>query len=160
MGGSVVGNLPWPDKPSEDRPGRINDEKLRYGVARAPPACHNGDGAGCARSHVRDRFVTPMMELHVCNRSDGKVLRKFALGDAQEIIIGRDSNCDIRICAASVSREHCAIEQDENGAMILRDMDSTVGTFVEDQKIDAVRLEDGLTVSIGPAALKFFDAGI
>jgi pSer/pThr/pTyr-binding forkhead associated (FHA) protein len=101
-----------------------------------------------------------MMELHICSRTGGKVLRKFALGDLQELIIGRDEDCDIRIKSPVVSREHCTIEQDENGALILTDSDSTCGTFVEDQKIDSVRLEDGLEVVIGPAILKFFDSDI
>ena len=101
-----------------------------------------------------------MMELHICARSGGKVLRKFALGDLEELIIGRDEGCDIRIKSPVVSREHCTIEQDETGALVLSDSDSTGGTFVEEQKIDSIRLEDGLEVTIGPAVLKFYDSGI
>ena len=101
-----------------------------------------------------------MMELHICARSGGKVLRKFALGDLEELIIGRDEDCDIRIKSPVVSREHCTIEQDETGALVLSDSDSTGGTFVEEQKIDSIRLEDGVEVTIGPAVLKFYDSGI
>ena len=101
-----------------------------------------------------------MMELHICARTDGKVLRKFAIGDLEEVIIGRDSECDIRIKSPVVSREHCTIEQDENGSLMLTDSDSTCGTFVDDEKIDSVRVEDGLEVVIGPAILKFYDSGI
>jgi pSer/pThr/pTyr-binding forkhead associated (FHA) protein len=101
-----------------------------------------------------------MMELHICARNGGKVLRKFALGDLEELIIGRDEGCDIRIKSPVVSREHCTIEQDDNGSLVLSDSDSTGGTFVEDQKIESVRIEDGLEVIIGPAVLKFYDSGI
>jgi len=101
-----------------------------------------------------------MMELHICARSGGKVLRKFALGDLQELIIGRDEDCDIRIKSPIVSREHCTIEQDDSGKLMLSDCGSTGGTFVEEQKIDSVRLEDGLEVIVGPAVLKFYDSGI
>ena len=101
-----------------------------------------------------------MMELHICTRTGGKVLRKFAIGDLEELIIGRDEGCDIRIKSPVVSREHCTIEQDETGTLILTDSDSTGGTFVEEQKIESIRLEDGLEVVIGPALLKFFDSGI
>ena len=101
-----------------------------------------------------------MMELHICSRTGGKVLRKFALGDLEELIIGRDEDCDIRIKSPVVSREHCTIEQDDVGTLVLTDSDSTGGTFVDDQKIESVRLEDGLEVVIGPAVLKFFDSGI
>lgn len=101
-----------------------------------------------------------MMELHICARADGKVLRKFAIGDLQEVIVGRDSECDIRIKSPIVSREHCTIEQDEEGALMLTDSGSTGGTYVDDEKIDTVRVEDGLEVVVGPALLKFYDSGI
>ena len=101
-----------------------------------------------------------MMELHVCKNSSGDLVRKFALGDVGELLIGRDSECDIRIRAASISREHCTIEQDETGAMLLKDSASKGGTFVEGEKIESIRIEDGLEVVIGPAVLKFYDAGI
>jgi pSer/pThr/pTyr-binding forkhead associated (FHA) protein len=101
-----------------------------------------------------------MMELHICTRNTGKVLRKFALGDLEEVIVGRDSSCDIRIKSPVVSREHCTIELDSSGSMVLTDSGSTFGTFVDNQKIDSVRIEDGLEVMVGPALLKFYDAGI
>ena len=101
-----------------------------------------------------------MMELHICTRNSEKLLRKFALGDLDELLIGRDSECDIQIKASSVSREHCLIESDGNGALILTDNNSTCGTFVDDQKIDTVRVEDGLEVVVGPAVLKFYDSGL
>jgi pSer/pThr/pTyr-binding forkhead associated (FHA) protein len=111
----------------------------------------------------REVFTTrliEMMELHICTRTNGKVLRKFALGDLEELIIGRDEDCDIRIKSRIVSREHCTIEQDANGALMLSDMGSTGGTFVAEKKINSVRLEDGLEVVVGPAVLKFYDSGI
>jgi len=99
-----------------------------------------------------------MMELHVCNKT-GAVLRAFMLGDVPEVIIGRDETCDVRILSRSVSREHCAIEQDGDG-LILRDMASTAGTLLEGQRIDKVRVTDGMEVNVGPAVLKFYDTGI
>ena len=100
------------------------------------------------------------MELHICTRTDGKVLRKFALGDISELIVGRDEDCDIRIKSRVVSREHCTIEQDESGGLVLSDMESTGGTFLDDKKISSVRLEDGMEIIVGPAVLKFYDSGI
>src|SRR6187399_1177703 len=74
----------------------------------------------------------PMMELHVYNRA-GERLRAFALGDSKEVIVGRDETCDIRILAKSVSREHCAIEQDGE-ELVLRDLGSSGGTFMGGKK--------------------------
>ncbi len=99
-----------------------------------------------------------MMELHVCNR-EGSVLKAFALGDTAEVIVGRDSSCDIQIKAKSVSREHCSIES-EGEELVLRDMGSSCGTFLDGQRIDSVRIEDGMEIAVGPAVLKFYDSGI
>lgn len=99
-----------------------------------------------------------MMELHVYNRA-GERLRAFALGDSKEVIVGRDETCDIRILAKSVSREHCAIEQ-EGDELVLRDLGSSGGTFMGGKKIETIRLEDGMEINVGPAVLKFYDSGI
>jgi len=99
-----------------------------------------------------------MMELHVCNRA-GVLLRAFALGDNREVIIGRDETCDVRILAQSVSREHCAIEQ-EGEELFIRDLGSSGGTFLSGSKIEKIRLEDGMEIGVGPAVLKFFESGI
>jgi pSer/pThr/pTyr-binding forkhead associated (FHA) protein len=99
-----------------------------------------------------------MMELHVCNRA-GMLLRAFALGENKEVIVGRDETCDIRIMARSVSREHCAIEQDGD-ELVLRDLGSTGGTYLNGTKVEKVRLEDGMQITVGPAVLKFYESGI
>lgn len=99
-----------------------------------------------------------MMELHICNK-DGSLLRAFALGDSKEVIVGRDENCDIRIMARSVSREHCAIEQ-QGEALVLRDLGSSGGTYVKGSRIETVSVEDGMEVLVGPAVLKFYESGI
>ncbi len=99
-----------------------------------------------------------MMELHVCNKT-GAILKAFALGDNAEVIVGRDSSCDIQIKAKTVSREHCSIES-EGEELVLRDMDSSCGTFLDGERINEVRLEDGMEISVGPAILKFYDSGI
>ncbi len=95
-----------------------------------------------------------MLEVHVCNK-DGVLLRAYALGDSEEVMIGRDEHCDIRIENASVSREHCVIERQGVG-LVLRDLASTGGTFVSGDRLDEIRLTDGLEITVGPAVLKFF----
>ncbi len=99
-----------------------------------------------------------MLELHVCNRQ-GDVLRAFALGDSDEVIIGRDETCDIRIRDQTVSREHCTVER-EGQDFVLRDLGSTGGTFLDGKRVERVRLRDGIAVTVGPAVLKFFESDI
>ncbi len=99
-----------------------------------------------------------MLEIHVCNQQ-GKLLRAFALGDSDEVLVGRDETCDIQIRAKSVSREHCTIER-EGQDFVLRDLGSTGGTFLDGKRVDRVRLRDGIAVNVGPAVLKFFESGI
>ena len=99
-----------------------------------------------------------MLEVHVCDKA-GKTLRAFALGENPEVIVGRESSCDIQILARSISREHCAIErQGEN--FVLRDLGSSAGTFLNGERVEKVELQDGTEVSVGPALLKFYDNGI
>ncbi len=101
-----------------------------------------------------------MMELHVCSKKTGSLLRAFALGDHEELLVGRDDSCDVRIKAMSVSREHCAIER-EGEDLILRDLGSKAGTFLNGERIaDRVRLQDGMEITVGPAVLKFFESDI
>jgi adenylate cyclase len=99
-----------------------------------------------------------MMELHICSR-EGTVLRAFALGDEAEVIIGRDDSCDIQIRARSVSREHCSIER-EGDQFVLRDLGSSGGTLLDGERVERVRLEDGMEVQVGPAVLRFYESGI
>ena len=97
-----------------------------------------------------------MMEVHVCNR-DGALLKAFALGECEELIIGRDATCDIRIQSRTISREHCAIER-QGESFVLRDLDSTGGIYVNEERLEKVRVTDGLEIRIGPAVLKFYES--
>lgn len=87
------------------------------------------------------------------------MIKAFALGDTDELIIGRDEECDIRINAKSVSREHCSIEQTGQDTWI-RDLKSTGGTYLDGERVDQMRIVDGMEFSVGPAILKFIESGI
>lgn len=98
-----------------------------------------------------------IMKVHVCNKG-GVLLRAYALGDdreVMEVMIGRDSHCDICIENSSVSREHCVIER-QGARLVLRDLESTGGTFLRGDRLDEIQVTDGMEITVGPAILKFF----
>src|SRR5262249_12574396 len=73
--------------------------------------------------------------------------RKYNLEQAN-IVIGRSSKSDVQIDQESVSRNHAKIIN-TGKSIILRDLGSTNGTYVNDQLIDEYVLRDGDFVKIG-----------
>lgn len=98
-----------------------------------------------------------MFELVICNL-DGKPLKRFDLANVeakhQRVIIGRADDCDIQINVGSVSRHHAAIEPDED-EWIIRDLGSTHGVKIDEQRVPQATIRDGLKVVLGPAVLRF-----
>jgi two-component system, cell cycle response regulator len=83
--------------------------------------------------------------------------RKYNL-DTTNVMIGRSSKSEIQIDQESVSRNHAKIIN-TGKSMILRDLGSTNGTYVNDQLIDEYVLRDGDFVKIGRTIFKFLSGG-
>src|SRR5512142_2783884 len=83
--------------------------------------------------------------------------RKYNL-DSANVNIGRSSKSDVQIDQESVSRNHARIIN-TGKSMILRDLGSTNGTYVNDQLIDEYVLRDGDFVKIGRTIFKFLTGG-
>ncbi len=83
--------------------------------------------------------------------------RKHNLESAT-VLIGRSSKADVQIDQESVSRNHAKIIN-TGKSMILRDLGSTNGTYVNDQLIDEYVLRDGDLVKIGRTIFKFLSGG-
>jgi len=66
----------------------------------------------------------------------------------KEISIGRDDLNDICVDSRSVSRRHCVIER-KNSEVIIRDLESRNGTFVNDVPIKERTLRKGDQISVG-----------
>lgn len=79
--------------------------------------------------------------------------KKFNLTRPQ-MIIGRSSKADVQIDQEAVSRNHCKILNTGN-AVLLRDMGSTNGTYVNDEMIDEYVLRDGDFIKVGRCIFKF-----
>lgn len=66
--------------------------------------------------------------------------------------IGRDPGCDFSLNHPSVSTRHCELILSADG-VVLRDCDSTNGTFVNGQPADEIWLEAGQQVRFGDVEL-------
>src|SRR5258708_31583558 len=82
--------------------------------------------------------------------------RKYNL-DQANVIIGRSSKSDVQIDQESVSRNHAKIIN-TGKSIILRDLGSTNGTYVNDQLIDEYVLRDGDFIKTAPTIFKFLSA--
>ena len=63
-------------------------------------------------------------------------------------VVGRHSQADVRIPLADVSRRHCRFAFQE-GRWQVNDLNSTNGTFVNEQQVQEANLKDGDRIRIG-----------
>jgi pSer/pThr/pTyr-binding forkhead associated (FHA) protein len=67
--------------------------------------------------------------------------------------IGRATGADFIVDAPLVSRVHCRLTALPGGDLEVRDLQSTNGTFVNDQRVDAARLASGDRLRVGRVEL-------
>ncbi len=79
--------------------------------------------------------------------------KKFNL-DKPTFIVGRSSKADIQIDQESVSRNHCKIIN-TGKTILLRDLGSTNGTYINDDLVDEYVLRDGDLIKVGRCIFKF-----
>jgi diguanylate cyclase (GGDEF)-like protein len=79
--------------------------------------------------------------------------RKFNLNQPA-LTVGRSSKSDLQVDQESVSRSHAKIIN-TGKTIILRDLGSTNGTYVNDELIDEYVLRDGDFIKIGRTIFKF-----
>jgi two-component system cell cycle response regulator len=83
--------------------------------------------------------------------------RRTALLDLP-LVIGRGSECDIRINDHSVSRRHAEIKPGAEGHYAV-DLQSTNGTFINDEPITMQKLQDGDYLRVGKCIYRFLAGG-
>ena len=69
-------------------------------------------------------------------------------------LLGRGTDCDLRMVDAGVSRHHAELRV-EDGQVVLVDLGSTNGTFVNGQPMRRVVLTDGTNVTLGRTTMVF-----
>ncbi len=72
----------------------------------------------------------------------------------REICVGRSPIADLYLNGGGISRLHCRICI-EDGQYMLEDLDSRNGTYIEGNRIDSHRLQNGDRIWLGTTVLKF-----
>lgn len=66
----------------------------------------------------------------------------------EQTLVGRLDDCHIRIPIAGVSRKHCEIIVD-SGSITIRDLGSSNGTYVNQERVQSQALSAGDLISVG-----------
>ncbi len=72
----------------------------------------------------------------------------------REVVLGRDTGCDLVLDAEDVSRRHARVRGDGAGHLV-EDLGSTNGTFVGDDRVVERALAPGDLVRVGSVVLKY-----
>src|SRR5215475_11119165 len=90
------------------------------------------------------------MKLSLVVLSQGKGEGKIIPITLSQFLIGRDPQCHLRPASATISKRHCAILV-KNGKVLVRDFDSTNGTFINDEPLKGQReVHHGDQLRLGP----------
>lgn len=69
-------------------------------------------------------------------------------------IVGRSPEAHIVIDDPSISRRHCQFTEDIDEALVIRDLESMNGIYVDDQRVKKAILRPGIVVQIGSRSLR------
>ncbi len=114
-----------------------------------------------------DDEATSIVTLSVDEMADERnqayfiVLAGSAVGEmykleGTELVLGRASDADIRIIDEGVSRHHCKVSALPTGDILIQDMGSRNGTYVNNKKVRTHILEDGDKVRMGSTTILKF----
>src|SRR5512139_4091570 len=88
----------------------------------------------------------------------GKPLgKRFAL-NSKTMVIGRGSECEIPMLDSSLSRAHAQVSKKGNGRSYITDLNSTNGTYLNDQKLmpgKTFEVKNGDLLKMGNIIFKF-----
>ncbi|MDA7541335.1 FHA domain-containing protein [bacterium] len=73
----------------------------------------------------------------------------FELPSGKPFIVGRGSSSDTKLDDAKMSREHCCLTVEWDGAILVRDLGSSGGTFINEGRIDSGTIWKGFEFSAG-----------
>ncbi len=100
-----------------------------------------------------------MAELRLIVESGQLLGERFLVKEGSSVTIGRSTRCDVRVPDQGVSRQHCRLVNQSSSARII-DLDSSNGTFINEQPVHTLRLNDGDILTIGEAVLRVSAPGL
>lgn len=86
--------------------------------------------------------------------SQGRSGDPFAL-ENQVTLLGRSTDCDLRLVDNGVSRHHAEIRMEEGDEFFLVDLGSTNGSYVNDRQVRRAALVDGARLALGDTRMTF-----
>lgn len=98
-----------------------------------------------------DKDMVPSIEV-LNGTAEGK--KVFFTDEMNEMIIGRDPECDFPINEYVISRRHAKVLK-RWGGIILRDLESKNGTFLNNRRVVEEYLHDGDRIALGTIVLMF-----
>jgi pSer/pThr/pTyr-binding forkhead associated (FHA) protein len=72
--------------------------------------------------------------------------------NGESAVLGRGPECGIRVPVDSCSRRQCELKV-EDGKLILRDLNSANGTYVNSERVEQTVLTPGDKITLGPVVL-------
>lgn len=84
----------------------------------------------------------------------GRTLERFEFNEFARLRVGRSEDCEVRIDNLGVSRHHCELVQ-QDGYVVLRDLQSNNGTFVNGNKVEVHNLNTGDVITLGKYSLEY-----
>ena len=86
---------------------------------------------------------------------DGRGRHEIAFGDRSEVVIGRQSDCDLQLEGSGVSRKHCRCFR-KDGVWMIESLSTTGGSFLNRTRVSApTPLRNGDQIQIGQHVLSF-----
>ncbi len=148
----------------------INGERVRRGVV------DDNDILRCGRFELRVSFIEHkaiaeveyeewgddwdedeldpgMPNFHIIYRDTRGHLASLTMGEREKKIAVGSRGCEINIEKRDVEDEHCEFEWDD-GVLIVKDLRSETGTFVNDEQIEDETVRNGDVVVVGRVTLR------
>ena len=82
----------------------------------------------------------------------GRDIRQWIL--PPPVTVGRCPTAEITIPDASISRRHCQFLMDPHGSLVVRDLGSKNGVYVDQRRVDKSVVRPGTTIRIGTVTLR------